>query len=64
MGYKFAFKNNNGTYKNDTSFEDIYSLYLFDKMLKLITDYDKEIGSLNRNQLLSIMHLPEDFEII
>ena len=36
MGYKFAFKNNSGTYKNDTSFEDIYSLYLFDKMLKLI----------------------------
>lgn len=36
MGYKFAFKNNDGTYKNNTSFEDIYSLYLFDKMLKLI----------------------------
>ncbi len=36
MGYKFAFKNSDGTYKNETSFEDIYSLYLFDKMLKLI----------------------------
>lgn len=36
MGYKFAFKNNDGTYKNNTSFEDIYSLYLFDKMLKLV----------------------------
>lgn len=36
MGYKFAFKNNDGTYKNNTSFEDIYSLYIFDKMLKLI----------------------------
>lgn len=36
MGYKFAFKNNNGTYKNNTSFEDIYSLYTFDKMLKLV----------------------------
>lgn len=36
MGYKFAFKNTNGTYKNNTSFEDIYSLYMFDKMLKLI----------------------------
>ena len=36
MGYKFAFKNIDGTYKNNTSFEDIYSLYLFDKMLKLI----------------------------
>lgn len=36
MGYKFAFKNIDGTYKNNTSFEDLYSLYLFDKMLKLI----------------------------
>lgn len=36
MGYKFAFKNTNETYKNNTSFEDIYSLYIFDKMLKLI----------------------------
>ena len=25
MGYKFAFKNSSGTYKNNTSFEDIYS---------------------------------------
>lgn len=36
MGYKFAFKNQDGTYKENTSFEDIYSLYIFDKMLKLI----------------------------
>lgn len=36
MGYKFAFKNNDGTYKKNTSFEDIYSLYIFDKMLKLV----------------------------
>lgn len=36
MGYKFAFKNIDGTYKNNTSFEDIYSLYIFDKTLKLI----------------------------
>lgn len=36
IGYKFAFKNNDGTYKNNTSFEDIYSLYIFDKMLKLV----------------------------
>lgn len=35
MGYKFAFKNIDGTYKDNTSFEDIYSLYIFDKMLKL-----------------------------
>lgn len=35
MGYKFAFKNNDGIYKDNTSFEDIYSLYIFDKMLKL-----------------------------
>ena len=36
MDYKFAFKNNDVTYKDNTSFEDIYSLYIFDKMLKLI----------------------------
>jgi len=36
MGYKFAFKNVEGTYKDNTYFEDIYSLYIFDKMLKLI----------------------------
>ena len=36
IGYKFAFKNNDGTYKNNTFFEDIYSLYTFDKMLKLV----------------------------
>ncbi len=35
MGYKFAFKNIDGTYKINTSFEDIYSLYIFDKILKL-----------------------------
>lgn len=103
MGYEFAFKNIDGTYKDNVSFEDIYSLYIFDKKLKLIvldpileieqklktiyinnysyrygfkvndildnnydlsnliTKYDEEIGSLNRNQLLSIMHLPENF---
>ena len=36
MGYKFAFKTGDGIYKDNTSFEDIYSLYIFDKMLKLI----------------------------
>ena len=36
MGYKFAFKTDDGIYKDNTSFEDIYSLYIFDKMLKLI----------------------------
>lgn len=36
MGYKFAFKNQDGTYKENTSFEDIYALYIFDKLLKLI----------------------------
>ena len=35
---------------------------LIDNLSKLINDYDKEIGSLSRNQLLSIMHLPENFE--
>lgn len=33
-----------------------------DNLLDLITKYDGEIGSLNRKQLLSIMHLPENFE--
>ena len=36
MGYKFAFKNSDGIYKDNTSFEDIYSLYIFDKILQLI----------------------------
>lgn len=36
MGYKFAFKNIDNTYKKDITFEDIYSLYNFDKKLKLI----------------------------
>ena len=35
---------------------------LIDNLSNLITKYDKEIGSLNRNQLLSVMHLPENFE--
>ena len=37
---------------------------LIDNLSKLINEYDKKIGSLNRKQLLSIMHLPEDFEIL
>ena len=36
MGYKFAFKNIDGTYRVNTSFEDIYSLYIFVIALKLI----------------------------
>lgn len=35
---------------------------LIDNLSNLINKYDEEIGSLNRNQLLSIMHLPENFE--
>ena len=35
---------------------------LIDNLSDLITKYDEKIGSLNRNQLLSIMHLPENFE--
>lgn len=35
---------------------------LIDDLSDLITKYDEEIGSLNRKQLLSIMHLPENFE--
>ena len=35
---------------------------LIDNLSDLITKYDEEIGSLNRNQLLSIIHLPENFE--
>lgn len=36
MGYKFAFKNSKNEYRKNTSFKDIYSLYIFDKLLKLI----------------------------
>jgi hypothetical protein len=35
---------------------------LIDNLKLLINEYDKQIGSLNKNQLLSIMHLPENFE--
>lgn len=35
---------------------------LIDNLSDLITKYDEEISSLNRSQLLSIMHLPENFE--
>lgn len=35
---------------------------LIDNISDLITKYDEEIGSLNRKQLLSIMHLPNNFE--
>lgn len=35
---------------------------LIDNLSNLIIKYDEEIGSLNRSQLLSIMHLPNDFE--
>ena len=35
---------------------------LIDNLSNLITKYDKEINSLNKNQLLSTMHLPNNFE--
>lgn len=35
---------------------------LINNLSQLITEYDNQIGSLNRKQLLSIMHLPKDFE--
>ena len=35
---------------------------LIDNLSNLITKYDEEISSLNRKQLLSIMHLPDNFE--
>lgn len=37
---------------------------LINNLSDLITKYSEEISSLNRNQLLSIMHLPENFEKI
>ena len=43
------------------SIKDNFNI-LIDYLSDLITKYDKEIGSLNRNQLLSIMHLLENFE--
>lgn len=35
-GYKFVFKDNDNTYKEDTSFEEIFALYEFDKNIKAI----------------------------
>lgn len=35
---------------------------LINNLSQLIIEYDKQIGSLNRKQLLSIMHFPYDFE--
>lgn len=35
---------------------------LIDNVSDLITKYDKKIDSLNKKQLLSIMHLPKDFQ--
>ena len=37
---------------------------LMNNLITLINEYDKEIVSLNKSQLLSIMHLPESFEIL
>ena len=36
MGYKSPFKDNDGNYKPDTNYNDIYNLYLFDKELKIL----------------------------
>ena len=36
--------------------------FLINNLSTLINEYEKQIKSLNRKQLLSIMHLPEDFE--
>lgn len=36
MGYKFPFRLDSETYKENTYFSDIYNLYRFDKKLKLI----------------------------
>jgi hypothetical protein len=35
---------------------------LINNLSNLINEYDKQFNSLNKNQLLSIMHLPENFE--
>ncbi len=35
-GYKFVFKDNNNNYKQNTSFEEIFALYEFDKNIKFI----------------------------
>ncbi len=35
-GYKFVFKDSNNNYKNNTSFEEIFALYEFDKNIKAI----------------------------
>lgn len=35
-GYKFVFKDNDNNYKENTSFEEIFELYEFDKNIKAI----------------------------
>ena len=35
-GYKFPFKDSNGNYKSNVYFEDIFTLYQFDKKIKLV----------------------------
>lgn len=42
--YKVVFKNDDGTYRNNVSFDEIYALYNFDKNIKyLFLKYSLEI---------------------
>ena len=55
-GYKFVFKNNDNNYKENTSFEEIFALYEFDKniksiFLKYILEIEIIIKSLMSNTL-------------
>lgn len=55
-GYKFIFKNNDNNYKENTSFEEIFALYEFDKniksiFLKYILEIEIIIKSLMSNTL-------------
>lgn len=57
--YKVLFKNDNGTYKNNVSFDEIYALYNFDKNIKYLflkysLEIETQIKSLMANQISKV----------
>lgn len=57
--YKIVFKNDNGTYKDNVSFDEIYALYNFDKNIKYLflkysLEIETQIKSLMANQISKI----------
>lgn len=55
-GYKFVFKANDNTYKENTSFEEIFALYEFDKNIKVIfLKYTLEIEVIIKSLIANIL---------